>query len=137
MNKLWSDFFFFSGTNCTAVEIFKHVGTAECNNQSGVSCLSTVFRVIKAQRIDERSRITLVSSCNKVSKDHNQTDIFSVLPGDPASLHEAGRVSSSFANGRVAARAAAGSAVRVGAVRAVSLSAGDSGPHEVSVKYEQ
>ena len=46
-----------------------------------------------------------------------------VLPGDPASLHEAGRISSSFADGGVAARAAAGSAVGVGVVRALPLSA--------------
>lgn len=46
-----------------------------------------------------------------------------VSPGDPASLHEAGWISSSFADGWVAARAAAGSAVCVGVVRTLPLSA--------------
>lgn len=59
-----------------------------------------------------------------------------MLPGDPASLHEAGRISSSFANGRVAAWAAASSAVGVGAVRAVPLSAEDSRAHEVNINYK-
>lgn len=55
-----------------------------------------------------------------------------MLPGDPASLHEAGRISSSFANGRVAARAAASSAVGVGAVGAVPLSARHAEHHQNS-----
>lgn len=45
------------------------------------------------------------------------------LPGDPAGLHETGRISPAFADGRVAARAAASSAVGVGVVGALSLPA--------------
>lgn len=43
------------------------------------------------------------------------------IPGDPASFHKAGRVSSPLADGRVAPRAAAGSAVTVRVVGTVSL----------------
>lgn len=42
-------------------------------------------------------------------------------PGDPAGLHETGRISSAFANGRVAARAAACTAVGVRVVSAFPL----------------
>lgn len=42
-------------------------------------------------------------------------------PGDPAGLHETGRISSAFANGRVAARAAASPAVGVRVVSAFPL----------------
>lgn len=45
----------------------------------------------------------------------------SSVPGDPAGLHETGRISPSLADGRVAARAAPSSAVVVGAARAVPL----------------
>lgn len=45
------------------------------------------------------------------------------LPGDPAGLHETGRISPAFADGRVAARAAASSAVGVGVVGALPLPA--------------
>lgn len=61
---------------------------------------------------------------------------FTVLPGDPASFHEAGWISSPFTNGWVAAWAAASSTVRVRAVGAVPLSARHRKPPGVRTKWE-
>lgn len=47
-----------------------------------------------------------------------------LLPGDPASLHEAGRVSSPLPDGRIAPGATA-STVSIRVVRAVSLPSGE------------
>lgn len=62
----------------------------------------------------------LKSRSHAVDRESGTKRSAGLLPGDPAGLHETGRISSSLADGRVAARAAP-SPVVVGAARAVPL----------------